>query len=202
MKYDFDLDERRISKQMVIKLLITLIEAVLVVFAAYAITHYGLVTMTVSGEFMSPTLKDGDTILINKMSYKIHSVKRNDVIVVEVNGSEHSYFTLNRVVGLPGERVQIKDGVVFINGKELEEKLNFPLIENGGLAIEEIQLEENEYFVLGDNRNECEDSRNANVGNILEEDIVGKAWMRLNSFTFVGMIDNFAKEEASSEESK
>lgn len=202
MKYDFDLDDRRISKQMVIKILITLIEAVLVIFAAYAITHYGLVTMTVSGEFMSPTLKDGDTILINKMSYKIHSVKRNDVIVVQVNGSEHSYFTLNRVIGLPGERVQIKDGVVYINGKELKEELNFPLIENGGLALEEIQLEENEYFVLGDNRNECEDSRNANVGNVLEEDIVGKAWMRLNSFTFVGMIDNFAKEEASSEESE
>lgn len=202
MKYDFDLDDRRISKQMVIKILITLIEAVLVIFAAYAITHYGLVTMTVSGEFMSPTLKDGDTILINKMSYKIHSVKRNDVIVVQVNGSEHSYFTLNRVIGLPGERVQIKDGVVYINGKEQKEELNFPLIENGGLALEEIQLEENEYFVLGDNRNECEDSRNANVGNVLEEDIVGKAWMRLNSFTFVGMIDNFAKEEASSEESE
>ncbi len=202
MKYDFDLDERRISKQTVIKILITLVEAIIVVFAAYAITHYGLVTMTVSGEYMSPTLKDGDSILINKMSYKIHSVKRNDVVVVQVDGSEHSYFTLNRVIGLPGETVQIKEGTVYINGKELEEKLEFPLIENGGLAIEEIQLEDNEYFVLGDNRNECEDSRNANVGNIIEKDVVGKAWMRLNSFTFVGMIDNFAKEDAGSEESE
>lgn len=202
MKYDLDLDEHRISKQTVIKILITIVEAAIVIFAAYAITHYGLETMKVSGEYMSPTLRDGDTILINKMSYKIHKIHRNDVVVVQANGSEHSYFTLNRVIGLPGETVLIKDGQVFIDGKPLKEKLDFPLIENGGLALDEITLESDEYFVLGDNRNECEDSRNANVGNVLKENIAGKAWMRLNSFTFIGMIDNFAQRDDSSESDK
>ncbi len=195
MKYDFDLDEPRFSKQMILRILITCVEIAIVIFLGYAITHYGLETMTVTGEYMSPTLKDQDQILINKMSYKLHKVRRNDVVVIQENGSEHSYFTLNRVIGLPGETVQIKDGAVYINDKKLKEKLDFPSMDNAGLASEKITLEHNEYFVLGDNRNECEDSRNANIGNVMKSDIVGKAWMRLNSFTFVKMIHNVTNEK-------
>ena len=193
-----DLEDHRVSKQIIIKILITIVEAAIVIFAAFAITHYGLETMVVSGEYMSPTLRNNDSILINKMSYRIHDIKRNDVVVIRENGSQHSYFALDRVIGLPGETVQIKDGLVYIDGKELEEKLDFPLMENGGLALEEITLDNDEYFVLGDNRNECEDSRNATVGNIKRSAIVGKAWMRLNSFTFVSMINNFETQESSS----
>ena len=156
MKYDFDLEERRFSKQFILKLLITLVEAVIVVFLAFTITRYGL-------------------------------------------GSEHSYFSLERVIGLPGERVQIKEGQVYINDKKLKEKLSYPLMDNGGLAEDVVTLDKNEYFVLGDNRNECEDSRNAAVGNISRKSIVGKAWIRMNSFTFVGMINNFRKEDTSSD---
>lgn len=199
MKYDLDLDERRISKQMVVKVLIILVEMAIVIFAAYAITHYGLETMTVSGGYMNPTLKDGDSILINKMSYKLHKIHRNDVVVVQENGSEHSYFALNRVIGLPGETIQIEKGQVLINGKVMKEKMNFPLMENGGTALEPITLDKGEYFVLGDNRNECEDSRNASVGNINRENIIGKAWLRLNSFTFIGMIDNYRTKDAGSD---
>lgn len=198
MRYDMDLEDHRVSKQIIIKILITIVEAAIVIFAAFAITHYGLETMVVSGEYMSPTLRNNDSILINKMSYRIHDIKRNDVVVIRENGSQHSYFALDRVIGLPGETVQIKDGLVYIDGKELEEKLDFPLMENGGLALEEITLDNDEYFVLGDNRNECEDSRNATVGNIKRSAIVGKAWMRLNSFTFVSMINNFETQESSS----
>ena len=108
MKYDFDLEERRFSKQFILKLLITLVEAVIVVFLAFTITRYGLEKMTVSGEYMIPTLKSGDCVLINKLSYRFHKIHRNDVIVVRQTGSEHSYFSLERVIGLPGERVQIK----------------------------------------------------------------------------------------------
>lgn len=199
MKYDFDLEERRFSKQFILKLLITLVEAVIVVFLAFTITRYGLEKMTVSGEYMSPTLKLGDCVLINKLSYRFHKIHRNDVIVVRQTGSEHSYFSLERVIGLPGERVQIKEGQVYINDKKLKEKLSYPLMDNGGLAEDVVTLDKNEYFVLGDNRNECEDSRNAAVGNISRKSIVGKAWIRMNSFTFVGMINNFRKEDTSSD---
>lgn len=198
MKYDFDLEERRFSKQFVLRLLITLVEAVIVVFLAFAITRYGLEKMTVSGEYMSPTLKSGDCVLVNKLSYRFHKIHRNDVVVVKQTGSEHSYFTLERVIGLPGEKVQIQEGQVYINGKKLKEKLDFPLMENGGLAEDAFTLDQGQYFVLGDNRNECEDSRNATVGNISRKSIVGKAWIRMNSFTFVGMINNFRKSDTSS----
>ena len=199
MKYDFDLEERRFSKQFILKLLITLVEAVIVVFLAFTITRYGLEKMTVSGEYMGPTLKSEDCVLINKLSYRFHKIHRNDVIVVRQTGSEHSYFSLERVIGLPGERVQIKEGQVYINDKKLKEKLSYPLMDNGGLAEDVVTLDKNEYFVLGDNRNECEDSRNAAVGNISRKSIVGKAWIRMNSFTFVGMINNFRKEDTSSD---
>lgn len=198
MKYDFDLEERRFSKQFILKLLITLVEAVIVVFLAFAITRYGLEKMTVSGEYMSPTLKSGDCVLVNKLSYRFHKIHRNDVVVVKRTGSEYSYFTLERVIGLPGEKVQILEGQVYINGKKLKEKLDFPLMDNGGLAEDAFTLEKGQYFVLGDNRNECEDSRNATVGNISRKSIVGKAWIRMNSFTFVGMINNFQKSDTSS----
>lgn len=198
MKYDFDLDERRFSKQFVLKVLITIVEAVIVVFLAFAITRYGLEKMTVSGEYMSPTLKSGDCVLINKLSYRFHKIHRNDVVVVRQTGSEHSYFTLQRVIGLPGERVQIQEGQVYIDGKKLKEKLDFPLMDNGGLAEDAFTLDKGQYFVLGDNRNECEDSRNATVGNISRQSIIGKAWIRMNSFTFVGMINNFQKTDTSS----
>lgn len=78
---------------------------------------------------MSPTLKDGDEILINKMCYRLHKVRRNDVVVVKHNGAQHNYYTVERVIGLPGEKVQIKDGEVYIDGDKLKEKYRFPTME-------------------------------------------------------------------------
>jgi len=194
MKYDFDLENRKdAGKRLAKMILITIIEVLLVVFAAYAITHYGMETFTVSGQYMSPTLENGDKILVNKLSYRIHSVKRNDVVVVQQSGSEHNYYTVERVIGLPGEEVRIQDGKVFINGKKLKESYDFPVMENGGLALEPVILEKDEYFVLCDNRNNGEDSRNANVGNIAKEDIVGKAWIRMNTIEFISHRDGFSE---------
>lgn len=198
MKYDFDLENRREArKKLIIKIIITVIEVIAVIFVGFAITHWGMVTYTVSSQTMSPTLKDGDKILVNKMSYRLHSIKRNDVVVVEQAGSEHNYYTAARVIGLPGEKVQIKEGKVYIDDKELEEKYDFPSMENGGLALEKFTLDEGEYFTLCDNRNNGEDSRNASVGNILEENIVGKAWIRMNSVELVSHIDEFSDKKGS-----
>jgi signal peptidase I len=201
MKYDFDLENRKAArKQLIKKILLTVIEVLLVVAAAFAITHYGLETFTVSGQYMSPTLKNGDKLLVNKMCYRIHSIKRNDVVVVEQSGSEHNYYSVERVIGLPGEKVQIKDGSVYINGKKLKEKYDFSKMENGGLALEAVTLDAGEYFVLCDNRNNGEDSRNANVGNISRENIVGKAWIRMNTLEFIKHLDEFTKEKQKAEE--
>ena len=202
MKYDFDLeDHSKRRKEIILRVLLWLLELGLVLFAAYAITHYGLEKMTVTGGYMSPTLKDGDEILINKMSYRLHKIERNDVVVVKHNGTQHNYFTVERVIGLPGEKLQIKDGIVYINGEKLKEKYKFPQMENGGLALEEMTLSAGEYFMLCDNRNECEDSRNANVGNVLKDDIIGKAWLRTNSLSIISHINGFEKQKNSSDTS-
>lgn len=199
MRYDYDYDGNSISKKdILVEVLITIVEIAVVVAAAFLIVRFGLETIDVSGSNMEPTFKDGDNILINKMSYKLHSVKRNDVVVVKQEGSEHNYYVVQRVIGLPGEKVKISNGEVYINGKVLNEKYNFPLMKNGGLALEEITLDDDEYFMLCDNRNDCEDSRNASVGNVLKSNIVGKAWIRTNSFAFVSMIDNFKNNDSSS----
>lgn len=199
MRYNYDLDDTSVNLRKIITgILITLIEIAIVVLAAFLIVRYGLERMTMSGNGMEPTVKDDDSILINKMSYKLHSVKRNDVVVLRQNGSEHNYYVVQRVIGLPGEKVKITNGEVYIDGKVLDEKYDFPLMKNGGLALDEITLDDDEYFVLGDNRNDCEDSRNASMGNVLKGDIVGKAWIRTNSFAFINQIDGFKKSDSSS----
>ena len=195
MKYDFNLEDRRKKyKSILAQIVITLIEIAIVVAAAYAITHYGLEKMSVSGDYMAPTLKDGDDVLINKISYAVSSVK------IQQDGSEHSYYSVARVMGLPGETVKIEDGYLYIDGKQLEEKYNFPVMENGGLALEDVILDEDEYFVLCDNRNEGEDSRNANTGNILKKNIVGKAWLRINSLAVINSINEFGEDSSSRKE--
>lgn len=196
MKYDFDLEDKsKKRKKMILRILLFLLEIILVIFLAYLITHYGLERMNVSGEYMSPTLMEGDEILIDRMRYRVFPIKRNDVVVVQHNGSEHNYYTVERVIGMPGEKIRIQDGEIFINGKKLKEKYDFPKMENGGLALEEITMEDGEYFMLCDNRNECEDSRNANIGNVQKQNIIGKAWLRTNSLALISHIDGYARQK-------
>ena len=164
-----------------------LIEILVAVLAAFLMTHFGLEKTTMMGESMNPTLKDGDKILVNKMIYRITSPKRNDVIVFCQTGKEHDYYNVKRVVGLPGETVLIQNGQLYINGEAVKEKVKVDEMKNGGLADEELVLDDNEYFVLGDNRNKSEDSRFANVGTVVKADIVGQAWVRLNPFNFINI---------------
>lgn len=196
MKYDFNLEnQRQARKKLVMKILVTVAEIIVVVLISYLITHHGMTVYTVSGQDMNPTLENGDRILVNKLSYHIHSIKRNDVVVVKQSGLEHNYYSAERIIGLPGEKIQIKDGSVYINNEKLKEKYDFSSMENGGLALEPIMLDEDEYFVLCDNRNNGEDSRNANVGNISRENIVGKAWFRMNTIEMVSMIDKVSEQK-------
>ncbi|MBR1742869.1 MAG: signal peptidase I [Lachnospiraceae bacterium] len=196
MKYDFDLESQRgAKKKLIIQILLTIGEAALVIFLAFLLTHYGFEVYTVTGHEMKPTLIKDDRILVNKLVYRIGRVKRNDIVIVKQSGTEHNYYSVERVLGLPGERVRIRDGRIYIDGKKLKEKFAFPRMENGGLALEEITLEDDEYFLLCDNRNNGEDSRNANIGNVLRENILGKAWFRLNTMEFVNFLDAFSEED-------
>lgn len=189
-QYSFDIDEKEPKAKKIIKeCIIWFVEIIFVIVLAYLIIAYGVERTVVLGDSMNLTLKDREKVIINKMVYRYSDPERFDVVVFRQSGKEHSYYNIKRIIGLPGETVQIIDGVVFIDGTPLKEKIEVEPMVNGGLADEEILLEENEYFVLGDNRNNSEDSRFANIGAILRTDIIGKAWIRIKPFDFISQIN-------------
>lgn len=196
MKYDFEEKNKKFTTKKIVKaVIIWLVEIALVIGLAFCIIHFAVEKTKVVGSSMDETLKDGDEVIIDKLSYHFNNPKRFDVIVYKQSNKEHSYYKFKRVIGLPGETVQIKDGVIYINGEVLEEKINVEPMNNAGLASEEVTLDENEYFVLGDNRNNSEDSRFANVGNIIRDEIVGKAWIKLHPFNFVSQLSTKTKDD-------
>ena len=190
-KYISEPDEKLLRRKRRIKeLLIWLVEILLVLGAAYYCSFYLLEKTAVIGDSMSPTLLEGERVLIDRFSYRLHEPRRFDVIVYKQSNKEHSYYDFKRVIGLPGETVRIdEEGGIWIDGERLKEPMEVETMYNSGLAGEPLVLDEGEYFVLGDNRNQSEDSRFANVGNILRSDIVGKAWIRLEPFGFVSSLN-------------
>lgn len=176
---------RKIIKEIVIWLLLI----ILTITASYFITTNVFVKTAVAGVSMEPTLMEGQVVIVNKIEYYLKSPKRNDVIVYKQSNREHSYYEIKRVIGLPGETVKIKNGIIYINDEVLKEKIKTETIENAGLAEEGIKLDDNEYFVLGDNRNDSEDSRFASVGNVLRNEILGKAVAIEKPFTLVDSLN-------------
>jgi signal peptidase I len=195
MDYGYLGEKPKTKKKRVQEVILFLVEILLVIVAAYLIIAFGVERTTMIGESMEPTLSDQNKIIINKMAYRFTGPKRFDVVVFKPQGKEHSYYSIKRVIGLPGETIQILNGQVYINDELLEEKFVFPSIVNEGLAVEAITLDENEYFVLGDNRNNSEDSRYANVGNVTRQEIAGKAWIRLHPFNFINLLGEKSKEQ-------
>ena len=163
------------AKKIIKEIIIWIVLIVLTLISSYFITNNVFVKTEVSGVSMEPTLKEGQVVIVNKLEYYLKKPKRNDVIVYKQTNKEHSYFELKRLIGLPGETVKIKNGVIYINDEVLKEKVKVDIIQNSGLAEEGVKLDDNEYFVLGDNRNDSEDSRFASVGNVLKNEILGKA---------------------------
>ena len=159
----------------------------------------------VEGASMENTLHNGDNLIVDKLSYRFHDPERFDIIVFPFQFQDNTYY-IKRIIGLPGETVQIIDGEVYINGELLadehygKEVMLDPGIaaelmevikpETIGRAAEPIELGDDEYFVMGDNRNNSSDSRTDMVGNIKRENIIGKAWLRIWPVSDFGVLQH------------
>lgn len=153
------------------------------------ITYVGQRTR-VSGDSMNPTLSDGDNLIVDKFTYHFKDPERYDIIVFPFKYEENTYY-IKRIIGLPGETIQIIDGYVYIDGELLESDVyGAEVMKDANIAAEPIALGEDEYFVLGDNRNHSSDSRDPSVGVLTREDLLGRAWVRIYPFDQAGVISH------------
>ena len=145
----------------------------------------------VEGASMENTLHNGDNLIVDKLSYRFRDPERFDIIVFPFQYQTNTYY-IKRIIGLPGETVQImEDGSIYINGEKMEESYGREVIqpETIGRAAEPIVLGEDEYFVMGDNRNRSLDSRDSSIGMVDQRYILGKAVFRLFPFQKIGLIE-------------
>lgn len=160
---------------------------IVLVMTFLVVTYVGQRTK-VSGSSMEPTLSDGDNLIVDKVSYRFNDPERFDIIVFPYRYAEKTYY-IKRIIGLPGETVYIDEqGNIYIDGEILEENYGKEVIADPGRAYEPVLLGANEYFVMGDNRNNSQDSRDPVVGNIYRDEFIGKAWMRIWPLSKMGII--------------
>lgn len=175
-------------KKIVKEIISTSLYVLLVLCLSYLfITFVGQRT-EVEGSSMEMTLSDKDQLIVDKLSYRFRDPKRYDIIVFPFRYKENTFY-IKRIIGLPGETVQIdEEGNILINGENLNESYGREVIRDPGLAAEPITLGEDEYFVLGDNRNNSSDSRVEVVSNIHRDEIIGRAFIRIWPLSKFGIL--------------
>lgn len=140
------------------------------------------------GDSMNPVLSNGDVVLVNRIIYDASAPKRGDIIVFKPKDNENSHYYMKRIIGLPGESVEIIEGTVYIDGEQLKEEYKADKIADPGIITEKITLAGDEFFVLGDDRDNSEDSRMADVGNVKRSYIYGKAWFIMSPKEHFGFV--------------
>ena len=166
-------------KNVLKEILSTSVYLLVVLLITYLIVNFVGQRTEVVGSSMESTLSDGDNLIVDKITYRFHDPERYDIIVFPFKYAKNTYY-IKRIIGMPGETIRIdSDGVIYINDEELTEFHGKEIIADPGIARKEITLGNDEYFVLGDNRNNSTDSRDPSVGNIRKKDILGRAWLRI-----------------------
>ena len=171
--------KKRINMKIVQEILVWTGEVLLAFgFACILVYFFGAALSNV-GQSMEPAIYSGDRVLVNRFIYGIKAPTYGDLIVFKPNGNENAHYHIKRVVGLPGDTVTIESGRVFIDGELLNEEILTEGMNDAGVAEAPLLRGEGEYFVLGDNRNNSEDSRSADIGNVRRKDIMGMAWFNI-----------------------
>ena len=166
-----------------------IVEIVIVLALSAVFSYIFCSSVTVLESSMDPTLQAGNRVMINRVSYTVGKIKRGDLIAYTNSDSTDASVHVKRVIGLPGEKIQIRDGLILIDGQTYIEERAFPSMNSGGLAENGVTLGNEEDFVLGDNRNNSEDSRFTDVGNIPARAVMGKVWLIVSPLSSFGFID-------------
>lgn len=182
-KREFDI--RKFFREFGSWLLTILIASIL----GYSLIQFGGQTITMIGESMTNVLENGDQLIVSKISYAVSEPKRYDIVAFKLRKSDE-YYNVKRVIGLPGETVKIMNGRIFINDVELDDVPFDEYIMTAGVAEQGVTLADNEYFLMGDNCNNSEDSRFSNIGNVLNTELLGKVVYRLSPRETKGPIGN------------
>lgn len=172
--------KRRVSRETVGQILGTLFYCIAaILLAAVLVVSFGM-RVSMIGSSMRPTLENGQVVLVDRFMFKLTHPDRFDVVCFYPKGNENTHIYIKRIIGLPGETIQIKEGYVYVNGVRLIEDETYDLILDPGLFDVEFKMGDDEYFVLGDNRNNSEDSRIGNIGAVTTDMMLGKAWFKLS----------------------
>ncbi len=180
----FRKNRNRIEFSRVRPVLLLAVQLVLVVVLAYGVVSMYGIRLTIAGESMSPTLLDGDEVLMDRLSYRISEPAAGDLVAFYPGGSRSLNLTVKRIIAIPNDTVRIENGAVYVNDGLIEDVARTDYISEPGLASGGITLAPGEYFVLGDNRNNSEDSRYSSIGNVTTDMMVGKVWLRVTAGNF------------------
>jgi len=170
------------------QILVWVFQIVITVALAAILSFAFFQTVAIQEGSMDPTLSAGEKFLLNKVVYQVSSPNRGDIVAFRLGDEAKGSIHIKRVIGVPGDTIQIQNEQILIDGKTYVEQKDFPPIKNAGVAEESITLASNEYFVLGDNRNSSEDSRFVDIGNIKKEQIVGKLWFVISPMNKLGLL--------------
>lgn len=171
--------KKKISSTLVREIFSWIFGIAVSVFIAAVLTYFFGMQINVVGTSMEPTLYNEQAVLLDRFSYTFSAPRAGDVVAFLPNGNENSHYYVKRIAAVPGDTIRITDGVIYVNGEALEWATDKIL--DAGIAENELTLGSGEYFCIGDNANNSEDSRSANIGTVNADDIIGRIWLRLKS---------------------